>query len=124
MLKAKICPSDYAYETDLGRQYEALKKAPKKAPRTSLEQWVNRWEEVYYKAKRFNLPEVRTPRPHIDFLTAIQNTAPAFYAANYNSILKRASRGEDVDFIELLNDFREDRRIHQAKHGNLQASVS
>jgi len=112
-LKRKVAPDDFAAQLDLRNQYKDLTKPPKQA----LETWVNRWEDIYHRGTRLNMPEVVTPNPHFDFLDAIQNVLPHFYVVNQDLVLKQARRDEVMDFIELLDLFRDAKRIHTAQQG-------
>jgi len=115
-LKAKIAPSDFATKLDLRNQYTYLAKPPGRQP---LDPWINKWEDVYNKAKKLDLPEISAPNPHFDFLEAIQNVLPHFYTSKFDTMLTQTDTGQYMDFIDLLNQFRNAKRIFQAKQGTL-----
>jgi hypothetical protein len=114
-LKRKVAPKDFAAQLDLRNQYKHLTKPPRQA----LEPWVNKWEDIYNRGTKLNLPEVVAPNPHFDFLDAIQNVLPHFYVVNQDVILKQAQENNVMDFIELLDLFRDAKRIHTARQGKL-----
>jgi len=112
-LKRRVAPVDFAAMLDLRQQYKYLMKPSQE----SLDTWVNKWEDVYHRGTKLNMPEVVTLNPHIDFLDAIQNVLPHFYAVNQDRFIKQAKQNNVMGFIELLNLFRDTKRIHQAKQG-------
>lgn len=120
-LKQRVAPSDYAAVLDLRHQYKFLTKPPASA---SLDQWVNRWEQVFTKAKRHKMPEAEAPTPHLDFLNAIEHVAPSFYTVNHDQLLDQLEQGNKPDFITLINKFRQDRRINRALHAKSRSGQS
>jgi hypothetical protein len=75
-LKAKIQPTDHAYELSIIKAYSRIKTIAKNQ---KIEDWIDRWEEALEKATLLGLPEVQGDRPIWDFLEAIKPINPYFY---------------------------------------------
>ncbi len=114
-LKRKVSPNDFAALLDLRQQYKHLMKPPRQA----LDTWVNKWEEIYDRGIKLNMPELAAPSPHFDFLNAIQNILPHFYTINQDLVLKQARQNDIMEFTELLDTFRDAKRIQQAQQGKV-----
>jgi len=114
-LKQKVALSDYVAMIDLQNQYRLLLAPP---PKQALEAWIDKWEDIYRKGIKRNLPEVMTQSPHFNFLDAIEDIFPRFYIANLPLVFEKR-RQEVVDFTELLDRFRKSVRIHLALQGKL-----
>jgi hypothetical protein len=65
------------------------------------------------------MPEVVAPNPHFDFLDAIQNVLPHFYVVNQDLVLKQAQQGQIMEFTELLDLFRDAKRVHTARQDKI-----
>jgi len=113
-LKQKVAPDDFVTALDVRMQYKHLSKPPKGQ---TLDSWVNKWEEIYQRGIKLNIPEVTAPNPHFDFLNAAENVLPHFYTVNQDLLLKQAQAGDVMDFPDLLNLFRNAKRMHQVKQG-------
>ncbi len=113
-LKERVAPDDFATTLDVRMQYKHLSKPPKGQ---TLDTWVNKWEEIYQRGIKLNIPDVAAPNPHFDFLNAVENVLPDFYTVNQDLLLKQAQAGKVMDFPDLLNLFRNAKRMHQVKQG-------
>ncbi len=81
--------------------------------------WVNKWEEIYDRGIKLNIPELAAPSPHFDFLNAIQNILPHFYTINQDLVLKQVRQNDIMEFTKLLDLFRDAKRIQQAQQGKM-----
>ena len=113
-LKQKLAPSDFSTQLELRRQYKDIQKPPGRMP---IDLYVNKWEEIYNKLSKHSMPEAKAPFPHIDFLEAIKMVAPSFYTANQTEVIRKAKTDDVIPFTDLLDEFRDDRRVYQAKYG-------
>jgi len=108
-LKERVALDDFATAIDLRNQYKSLLK-PSRGQ--SLKTWVNKWEQIYTRGTKLNIPDVAALNPHFDFLNAIENVLPHFYTVNQDLLLKQAQIGKVMDFPDLLNLFRNAKHIH------------
>ena len=89
-----------------------------------MEAWLRNWEKIYTECKDLKLSEVEDDRPLYDFLNAISSVDAQFSKIWMIKIETKTKKGKKLpDLHELIEYFRNDRRLTDATKGRIPQEV-
>jgi len=111
-LKNRLAPSDWAYEEEIRRKYQAV--LGKSLAKVSLLAWADDVEDILLRAQKINLPEVQGTYPAKAILGAIKKVNGTFWQYWVEEIEKLQREGHQArvpNGFQMLDHFRRNCRF-------------
>lgn len=108
-MKKRLAPSFEVCSLEIELKYHRLCKGQ---GAQNVDTWLDEWVITYKEAKEHDVAEVTGTRPVRDFLMAIRSAELTF--ADAHLLMRNHSKADDL--IELVEDFRQQVRLHQLYH--------